>query len=266
MTRNLFCRPSRWHDGVSILEGAFGGSKIEHHLAREIARVESLKNYANDISIVIVVLIITLGMLIFWVLVLSSSHSTTLRALRRTPLRHPVRDIGHHAANCQDVERRIIAYHSSSRSAWGGTCLPTEEELRAVLVEGARAGVLEAEERVMIERLLRLADRPVRAIMTPRSELFWVDRHSSREALIVKLRDSKFTRIVVCDGDVDHPVGIVLAKDLMDRLLQGLPLSIEAALKTPVVVPDSLSAQDMIELMRQNSSGIAFVLDEYCSF
>ncbi|MEE8658355.1 HlyC/CorC family transporter [Acetobacteraceae bacterium EV16G] len=251
---------------VSILEGAFGGSEIEHHLAREIARVESLKNYANDISIFIVVLIITLGMLIFGELVpkqLALYHPERYAARLSTILSVTsaiMRPIVKTLSAASSLIIRLLGARGAERASL------TEEELRAVLVEGARAGVLEAEERVMIERLLRLADRPVRAIMTPRNELFWVDRHSSREALIVKLRDSKFTRIVVCEGDVDHPVGIVLAKDLMDRLLQGLPLSIEAALKTPVVVPDSLSAQDMIELMRQNSSGIAFVLDEYGSF
>ncbi|KXV80024.1 hemolysin C, partial [Gluconobacter japonicus] len=111
----------------------------------------------------------------------------------------------------------------------------TEEELRAVLAEGARAGVLETDEQAMIERLLRLADRPVRAIMTPRNELFWVDRHADQETLVRKLRQSSYARIVVCEGDVDHPVGVILAKDIMDRLLLGMSVSIEAALREPPV-------------------------------
>lgn len=251
---------------VSIMEGAFGGSEIESHLAHRIALIHGLKPYASDLSILIVVLCITLGMLIFGELVpkqLALYHPERYAAALSGVLGWASAVMGPvvkvlSAASAMII--RLLGVRNSERASL------TEEELRAVLIEGARAGVLETEERVMIERLLRLADRPVRAIMTPRNELFWVDRHSSREALIVKLRNSQFTRIVVCDGDIDHPVGIVLAKDLMDRMLQGLPLSVEAALKTPLVVPDSLSAQDMIELMRQNPSGIAFVLDEYGSF
>lgn len=142
----------------------------------------------------------------------------------------------------------------------------TEEELKAVLREGMQAGILETEERAMIERLLRLADRPVRAIMTPRNELFWIDRNASEETLIRKLRQSSHGRIVVCEGDVDHPVGVMLAKDVMDRLLLGLPLSIDAVLRKPPAIPDSLTAQGMIERLKGISLGIVFVFDEYGSF
>jgi putative hemolysin len=64
----------------------------------------------------------------------------------------------------------------------------TEEELKALLTEGTQAGVLETEERDMIERVLRLADKPVRAIMTPRTELVWIDRTDPRRDIIATLK------------------------------------------------------------------------------
>lgn len=118
----------------------------------------------------------------------------------------------------------------------------------------------------MIERLLRLADRPVRAIMTPRNELYWIDRHAGRDALIKALKQTTYARLVVCEGGVDNPVGVVLAKDMLDRMLDGMPVSIEAGLRQMVVVPDSISAFDMLERMRSIPLGIAFVFDEYGSF
>lgn len=251
---------------VSILEGTFGGSQMESTVTPWIADIPSLRPIASEISMVLVVAIITFAMLVFgelipkqialqqpeaiasrlaWLLVgvarvaqpivwlLSGTSSLVLRALRIGPL---------------------------TRAA------VTEEELKAVLAEGARAGVLETDEQAMVERLLRLADRPVRAIMTPRNELFWIDRHADQETLIRKLRQTSYARIVVCEGDVDHPVGVILAKDIMDRLLLKLPVSVDAVLREPPVIPDSLSAQDMIERMRGVNLGITFVLDEYGSF
>ena len=83
----------------------------------------------------------------------------------------------------------------------------TEEELRALLAEGAQAGVLEAEERDMIERVLRLADKPVRAIMTPRTELAWIDRTDSPKEIAAALKSAPHSRFVVCDGSIDNVVG-----------------------------------------------------------
>ena len=93
----------------------------------------------------------------------------------------------------------------------------TEEELKALLVEGAQAGVLETEERDMIERMLRLADKPVRAIMTPRTELAWIDRTDPAREIVATLKSAPHSRFVVCDGSVDNVVGVVQAKDLLDR-------------------------------------------------
>ena len=93
----------------------------------------------------------------------------------------------------------------------------TEEELKALLAEGAQTGVLETEERDMIERVLRLADKPVRAIMTPRTELAWIDRTDPRRDIVATLKSAPHSRFVVCDGAVDNVVGVVQAKDILDR-------------------------------------------------
>lgn len=251
---------------VSILEGAFGGSQIEEDVRHWIERSQILRPFAGELSIILVVATITFLMLVFGELVPKqiALQRPEIIASRLSPF-----------LNCLAWLTKPIVWLLSKTSSFIlrmlhlGSLSPsavTEEELRAVLAEGIQAGILETEERAIIERLLRLADRPVRAIMTPRNELFWIDRHADQETLINKLRQSSFGRIVVCEGDVDHPVGVILAKDIMDRLLLGLPVSIEAVLRTPPVIPDSLTAQGMIERLRGISLGIVFVLDEYGSF
>ncbi|MFN3447054.1 MAG: hemolysin family protein [Roseococcus sp.] len=142
----------------------------------------------------------------------------------------------------------------------------TEEEVKAVVAEGVEAGALEQNERQMIERVLRLADRPVRALMTPRTEVAWLDRNAPPEAIAAALRAENLTRFVVADGRVDNVVGVVAVKELLDQLLSGAPLSIAAALRQPMVLPDNLSALDALERLRADALGLALVLDEYGSF
>jgi putative hemolysin len=142
----------------------------------------------------------------------------------------------------------------------------TEEELKALLVEGAQAGVLEVEERDMIERVLRLADKPVRAIMTPRTELAWIDRTHPAKAIASALKAAPHSRFVVCDKSIDNVVGVVQAKDLLDRILSGSELSVSASLRQPMIVPDAISALDALERLKSDTLGLALVMDEYGSF
>lgn len=136
-----------------------------------------------------------------------------------------------------------------------------------MLVEGAETGVLETEERDIIERVLRLADKPVRAIMTPRTEIVWIDRSAGREDIIARLRAAPHSRFVVCDGSVDNVTGIILAKDVLDRVLgkQEGPI-ISSVLRQPMAIPDSVSALDALERLKADALGMALVFDEYGSF
>ncbi|OUJ15659.1 hemolysin family protein [Acetobacter sp. DsW_063] len=251
---------------VSILEGTFGGVKIEASLTPWLASFPSIAPFASDISMVVVVVAITGLMLVLGELVpkqLALRRPEQIAATLSLPLEilaTVARPIVLLLRLSSNLVLRLMRVPPASKQAL------TEEELKAVLAEGAQSGVLEHEERTMIERLLRLADRPVRAIMTPRNEISWIERHAGRAALITELRKTTYSRLVVCEGGVDNPVGVILASDMLDRLLDGMPVSIEAGLRKPVVVPDTISALDMLERMRSIPLGIALVVDEYGSF
>ena len=107
----------------------------------------------------------------------------------------------------------------------------------------------------MIERVLRLADKPVRAIMTPRTEIAWIDRTDPLAEIVAALKAAPHSRFVVCDGSVDNVVGVVQAKDLLDRILDGGDLSVAAALRQPMVVPDTVTALDALERLRSDPLG-----------
>ena len=118
----------------------------------------------------------------------------------------------------------------------------------------------------MIERILRLADKPVRAIMTPRTDIVWIDRTDPAKEIIDTLKSAPYSRFVVCDGAVDNVVGVVQAKDILDHLLSGGELSVAAALRQPLVMPDTVTALDALERLKSDELGLALVMDEYGSF
>jgi putative hemolysin len=102
--------------------------------------------------------------------------------------------------------------------------------------------------------------------MTPRTELAWIDRTDTKQDIIATVRESPYSRILVCDGSVDNVIGVVQAKDILDRILDGKELSIGASLRQPMVMPDTVTALDALERLKSDPNGLALVLDEYGSF
>jgi putative hemolysin len=102
--------------------------------------------------------------------------------------------------------------------------------------------------------------------MTPRTEIDWIDRTAPRSSIIATLRNAPHSRFVVCDGSIDNVAGIVQAKDILDRVLDGKDFSLAAAIRQPMAIPDSVSALEALERLKSDALGIAIVLDEYGSF
>ncbi|QCE34410.1 HlyC/CorC family transporter [Acetobacteraceae bacterium] len=252
---------------VSIIEGAFGGNKLEGAFTELLLEFQFSKTVAEHISVAVVVAGIATAMLVFGELVpkrlglqFPDKISIWLSGffLMVSQMMRPVIWFLNFATSLTLKIFRVPALSPA---------VITEEELRGMLAEGARAGILEGQERQMIERLMRIADRPVRALMTPRNDLVWIDLHITSNDLVKRLRRvPAHTRFVVCDGSVDNPIGVILAKDIMERLLQGQKLSIQDLIRTPPIVPDIMTGQAIIDRLRNVPIGIVFVMDEYGSF
>ena len=251
---------------VGILAGVFGGAHLAARLEPVLARVTVLRPVASTLSLALVVRLITYLTLGFGELV---PKQLALRAPERVAARlaRPLHLLSHVSSPMVWVLGRSSELVLRTFGVDGATRQEvTEEELKALLVEGTQAGVLETEERDMIERLLRLADKPVRAIMTPRTEIAWIDRTDRRQDIVATLKAAPHSRFVVCDGAVDNVVGVVQAKDILDRLLDGRELSLAASLRQPMVVPDRVSVLDALERLKADPLGLALVIDEYGSF
>ena len=97
----------------------------------------------------------------------------------------------------------------------------TAEELHLVVAEAQTAGVLEESERAIISGIVRLADRPVREVMTPRTDIDWIDIGCSREEIRAALAETPHSRLPVAEGSVDNIVGVVSTRDMLTALLDG---------------------------------------------
>jgi putative hemolysin len=251
---------------VSVLTGVFGGARIAAHLQGWLERLPQVAAYAESLALAVVVIVTTyltlvLGELVPKQLALRQPELMAVRVAR--PVAMLARVVGPAVWLLGKSSNGILLLFGLNRVPRQSV---TEEELKALLIEGAQAGVLEMEERDMIERVLRLADKPVRAIMTPRTELAWIDRTHSAKAIAAALKAAPHSRFVVCDKSIDNVVGVVQAKDLLDRILGGGELSVGASLKQPMIVPDTVSALDALERLKSDPLGLALVMDEYGSF
>ncbi len=251
---------------VSILSGVFGAARFADRLTPLLVRAGLPSQAAASLSLTVVVLLITFLTLVVGELVpkqLALRQPERVAAFVARPLMALTRMTGPVVwllgRSTSAVLRLAGAHRPLSQTV-------TEEELHALLAEGEQSGVIETEERGMIERVLRLADKPVRAIMTPRNNLAWIDRTDTPAEIAATLKSEPHSRLVICDGGVDNPVGVVLAKDLLNRLLDGHSLSIAEALRTPGVIPDTVTALDALERLRTDPLGLALVMDEYGSF
>ena len=139
----------------------------------------------------------------------------------------------------------------------------TAEELHLVVAEAQTAGVLEESERAIISGIVRLADRPVREVMTPRTEIDWIDLDCGREQIRAALAESPHSRLPVARGSVDDIVGVVSARDLLIALLDGRELILSNLVKTPPVIPDLMDAMDALAVLRGADVPLALVHDEY---
>jgi putative hemolysin len=142
----------------------------------------------------------------------------------------------------------------------------TAEELHLVVAEAKTAGVLEEDERAIISGVVRLADRPVREVMTPRTEVDWIDISASREELVAALKEIPHSRIPVVDGSVDNIAGVIRARDLLEAVLEGRELNLRELARPAPVIPDLMDAMDALGVLRSADVPLALVHDEYGHF
>jgi putative hemolysin len=252
---------------IGILAGAYSGATLAAKLGPWLNEVPWIAPYGSTVAIGIVVVAITYFSLVVGELApkrIALAHADAIAARMARPLaamaavgRPFVTLLGASAA----AVLRLVGVRESEAQGM------TADEMRTVIAEGAEAGVIDPAGKDMMTRLLRLADRPVAGIMTPRRNVAWIDVADDAPTVRAELKAIPYSRIVVArSGNLDEPLGIVLKKDLLDRLLGGEEIDIAAALRQPLFLPEGSSILDALAAMKQSPVHIAFVVDEFGGF
>jgi magnesium and cobalt exporter, CNNM family len=248
---------------IGILAGAFGGATIAREVAGILNNIPWLEAYSHPLSLVLVVLVITSLSLIVGELVpkrLALNNPERLATVVAIPMQMLSR-VAYPAVQLLGLSTEFLLRALGMKPSTEPPV--TEEEIRALIEQGTQAGMFEEAEQEMVERVFRLGDRRVGAVMTPRTEIVWLDREASAQAIRQTITESAHSRFLVADGSLDNVLGVVHAKDLLAHLLGEQVVDLAATLQQPLYVPESMRALKVLELFKQSGTHIALVIDEY---
>ena len=139
----------------------------------------------------------------------------------------------------------------------------TAEEIQMIFADATRSGVIEEQERAILSGIMRLQDRPVRELMTPRVELDWLDVNASEEEIRAAIAESPHSLLPVADGSADKVIGVAKVREILALLMAGEPVPLRDLARKSEVVPDQLDAMDALRVLQQSGLGMAMVHDEY---
>ena len=248
---------------IGILAGAVSGATLADRLGDWLDGFPAIHPNGDAIAIPLVVVVITYLSLVVGELVPKRIAMNDPEGLAARVAR-PMRWLSRFAAPAvsllklsTELALRLLRQYRVKEST------VTEEEVKSLIAEGTEAGVFDPQEREMIEGVLRLADRPVRAIMTPRQDVVWLDIKGSAERTIEILKETQHSRLLVCEGAVDHAIGVIHTKDLLAQVLRGEPVRIDGIMLPAIVVPESAAVLKLLDRFRGQGTHMAVVVDEY---
>lgn len=248
---------------IGILAGAYGGRTIADRLAAYLSLIPAIEPYSQAVGLGIVVMGITYFSLVVGELVpkrLALQHPETIATLVAMPLR-AFSKISSPAVRVLTISTDALfglfgRHHAQETPV-------TEEEIKTLVQKGTEAGVFEESEQDMVEAVFSLGDRSARSLMTPRTQIAWLDLHDPIEQNHQKIAESGHSRFPVGVGSLDQVKGVVQAKDLLASSLAGKPFNLETFLRQPLFMPRAVSALQVLESFKQSGKHIALVVDEY---
>lgn len=251
---------------VSVLSGAFSGATIGVRVAEWIEELGVPASVAEPAGVGTVIAIITYASLIVGELV---PKQIALRdpeaiAVKVAPAMTVLSRIASPLVWLLDSSSRMVLALLGEREQPADKV--TEEEIRLLVAEAERAGVLEPGEKEMIAGVMRLGDRPVRAVMTPRLEVDMLDLSKPADEIRADLAASPHSRLPVFDGNPDEVLGIVQAKDLLNAYIAEEEPDMRAFVRKAPVIPDSLDARDVVAILKDSPVHIGLVVDEFGHF
>ena len=251
---------------IGLVAGAFSGTTIAGPLALQLEAMGVADTISDALAYVPVVGVITYLSVVVGELV-----------PKQVALRHPERWAARVAPAMRLLTRvawpLVHLLQGSSRAVLrlaGRAPEPrsrvTREEVKALIAEAERAGVVPPRAKAMMSGVIRLSDRTVRAVMTPRAAVEWLDLRADAATLRAQLRRTQHPRLPAAEGSLDHVAGVVHVKDLLDAWVAGESPDVRAFVREVPSVLDALDALQAMESLRKSGTHMLFVVDEYGNF
>lgn len=252
--------------GIAILAGAYSGEKLGGPIGERLALLINDSALAQSIGFAIAIIATTYVSLIIGELVpkqLALRNPEAIATLAARPLMWLAQAAGPLGWLLDASSAAIFRLMGLKRDADAHV---TAEELHLIVAEASSAGVIEESERAIISGVVRLADQPVRTVMTPRPQVDWIDADADADKVREALLKTPHTRLPIAEGDVERIIGIVQARDIMAALLRGEPVDLRALARPAAIVPDQVDAMDALETLRGADVPMVMVHDEYGHF
>ncbi|WFL78756.1 hemolysin family protein [Altererythrobacter arenosus] len=248
---------------VGIIAGAYSGASLGGPVGERLARLGVPGDMAAEAGFFLVIALTTYFSLVIGELV---PKQLALRAAVPIALvmSRPMALVARVAAPLVwllDTSSGVIVRLFGLRP--GGQSAVTAEELHMIFAEATRSGVIEAEQHQILAGVVRLAERPVRELMTPRTELDWIDVNADEAEIRRVIEESPHSLLPVADGSPDTVLGVVKVREVLAALVADRSVDLRSLIKKAEVVPDQLDAMDALRVLQQSEIAMAMVHDEY---
>jgi putative hemolysin len=248
---------------VGVFTGAVGGATLAEPLGTALAKVSLFSNFAESLALGIVVICITIVSILLGELV-----------PKRIALHNPEQIASFLASPMILVSKlfsplvwflgKLTNLILSILGIKPGNEPPvTEEEIQLLIDQGTQAGVFDESEQEMVEGVFSLGDQRVYSIMTPRTDIVWLDIDDSLEEIREKIAANDYSRFPVRQGTLDVILGIVKTRDLLVPSLKGEPLHLKDLLRPAFYIPETMLASRALEILKEKGTDMLLVIDEF---
>jgi putative hemolysin len=248
---------------IGIVAGAYSGSSLGGPVGERMASLGVPARYAPEVGFALVIMATTYASVVVGELVpkqLALRAAEPIALVMALPMAFLARLMGPFVW-LLDRSSALILRLFAVRSGDEGRL--TAEELHMIFAEATRSGVIEEGERAMMTGVLRLADRPVRELMTPRPEIHWIDASATEEQVLARIADSPHALLPVAEGSPDNVVGVLRVREALAARVEGRPIDIAALMRKAEVIPDQIDAMDALKVLQRAEVPMAMVRDEY---
>ncbi|WP_293943803.1 hemolysin family protein [Sphingomonas sp.] len=248
---------------IGVVNGAFSGSRLGQPVAQRLEWLGLAHDTAENLGFGLVIVVTTFVSLVIGELIpkqFALRSPEPIAVAMAIPMRWLAKATAPFVWLLDRSSAGIFALLGMTRESENHV---TAEELHLVVAEAHSSGVLEESERAIISGVVRLADRPVREVMTPRTEIDWIDADADRDEIRATLLQTPHSRLPIAEGSVEEIIGVVSARDLLLALLEGRELDLRGLARVPQVIPDLMDAMDALGVLREAEVPLALVHDEY---